>query len=317
MPDEGDPCQGNETRTGWRVTTALTALVLGLFGFLAPARAAGPPTAAIVSPAAGATVAGVVDVVATMTTDPAGPDLPASVILWADGARVGTEPTACPTTSGTCLVHLAWPAAGFSGSHTLQARATTRDGATASSAIVTVTVATRAVAITSPTAGTSFGAGPIGYVEATGLIDPTDVAGTQRFTLKVDGVQTDEGVCHQSVPSGCSTELDFLSGAFSLGAHTLLVTMTIGANTVSSSETATLVAPLAPSLVVTGPASGATVSGVVTVTATVTVDPAYGDSPEYMGLVVDHGRFLGHVKDCTGSPRLLGYLHLGHRRLVR
>jgi hypothetical protein len=280
--------------------TPLSALALGLLGFLAPARAVGFPTATIVSPAANATVAGVVDVVATVATDPAGSDRPASVFLWADGAQVGAEPTACLATSGTCTVHLAWPATGLSGSHTLQARATTRNGATVSSAVVTVTVATRAVAITSPTAGTSVGAGPIAYVDVTGLIDPTDLAGTQHFSLQVDGVQADVEVCQHDVASGCSTELSYFSGAFGLGPHTLLVTMTIGAHTVSSSETATLVTPLVPSLVVTGPAAGATVTGVVTVTATVTVDPTYGDSPEYMGLVVDHGVFLGHVKDCSG-----------------
>ena len=142
--------------------------------------------------------------------------------------------------------------------------------------------------------------GPIAYVDATGLVDLTDVAGTQQFSLRVDGVQADMEPCQHTLASGCSTEFSFFSSTFGLGPHALLVTMTVGAHAVSSSETATFVTPLVPSLVVTGPAAGATLTGVVTVTATVTVDPTYGDSPEYMGLVVDHGVFLGHVKDCSG-----------------
>ena len=220
-----------------------------------------PPTVSVTAPAAGATVSGDVTVTATAADNVA----VAGVSFFVDGQAVGAEDTSVPYS-------VTWPTtSGTNGSHSLTARARDAAGNQATSTAVAVTVSNQAppdttpptVSVTAPAAGATV-SGDV-TVTATAA-DNVAVAGVSFF---VDGQAV--GAEDTSVPY--SVTWPTTSGTN--GSHSLTARARDAAgNQATSTAVAVTVSNQAPpdttppTVSVTAPAAGATVSGDVTVTAT-------------------------------------------------
>jgi hypothetical protein len=209
------------------------------------------PAVALTAPANGATVTGTVTVSANASDNVA----VAGVQFRLDGANLGAEDTSSPYS-------VTWNTAGATpGSHMLTAVARDAAGNTTTSTTVTVTVpdsAAPAVSIAAPADGATVS----GVVSVTATAsDNVGVAGVQ---FRVDGVNL--GAEDTTSPYSVSWN----TAPAAIGTHTLTAVARDAAGNTTTSATITVTVPdiAAPAVSVTAPANGATVSGVVSVTAT-------------------------------------------------
>ena len=245
------------------------------------------PTVALTAPAAGATVSGTVTLTAT-ASDNVGV---AGVQFKLDGANLGTEDPSSPysvswnTTTAT------------NGTHTLTAVARDAAGNTTTSTARTVTVnnttadtTAPTVALTAPAAGATVS----GTVTLTATAsDNVGVAGVQ---FKLDGANlgTEDPSSPYSVSWNTTTATN--------GTHTLTAVArdAAGNTTTSTARTVTVnnttADTTAPTVAMTAPANGATVSGTVNLTATAS------DNVGVVGVqFLVNGGLLG-VEDTTADP---------------
>jgi hypothetical protein len=214
-----------------------------------------PPTVAVSAPTEGATVGGTVSLEATASDDNA----VAAVQLRVDGAPVGAPDTTPPYTASWNTLTL------LDGDHTVSAVATDTAGLSTTSAAVAVHVHNPAtVRLTSPTAGST--------VEGTSV--------TVKYQKRGDWAPGDGKHVHLRLDGG-DVKMDFdtdgdQSYTFSGvpgGPHTVTATVADGSHveqpdsgdSVAFSTTAPDTSP--PTVSLTAPAAGATVSGTVGVTA--------------------------------------------------
>jgi hypothetical protein len=208
------------------------------------------PNVSITAPTNGSTVGGTVAVSAS-ASDNVGV---AGVQFRLDGGNLGAEDTAAPYS-------ISWnTAAVASGSHILTAVARDAAGNVRTSTAITVTVSNDAIApsvsLSSPTSG--FVVSGTRTVQATAS-DNVAVAGVQ---FRVDG--TNLGAEDTTAPYSVSWN----TAAWSNGPHTLTAVARDGAgNRTTSAAVTGSVDNSPPTAAISTPASGATVSGTVTVSS--------------------------------------------------
>ena len=207
------------------------------------------PTVSITSPTAGSTVSGSVAIAATAADADSGM---ARVEFRADGVLLGTDTTA-PYAS-------TWNAASATyGSHTLTARAVDVAGNAATST-VSVNIADAAaptVSITSPTAGSTV-SGSVA-IAATAADAGSGMA---RVEFRADGVLlgTDTTAPYASTWNAASA---------TYGSHTLTArAVDVAGNAATSTVSVNIADAAAPTVSITSPTAGSTVSGSVAVAAT-------------------------------------------------
>jgi len=215
------------------------------------------PSVSLTAPSGGATLSGTVTLSAT-AADNVGV---AGVKFKVDGADVDTEDLSSPYS-------VSWNSAGVTaGSHQLTAVARDSAGNSATSAAVSVTVNNAdsiapVVSLTAPAAGATVTG------SATMSADATDDVGVVGVQFKVDGVNA--GAEDTSAPYSITWD----STAASNATHSLtaLARDAAGNSTTSAARTVTVNNVVgdtqAPTVSLTAPASGATVTGNVTVSAT-------------------------------------------------
>jgi hypothetical protein len=212
------------------------------------------PTVSITAPANGASVSGTV----TLSASAADNVGVAGVQFVVDGVNVGAEDTSAPYS-------IQWSTAGAAvGSHQISARARDRAGNTATSAVVTVTVSggdvqSPTVSLTAPANGAT--------VSAT-----TTVSATAADNVGVVGVQFRiDGAALGAEDTTAPYSLQWNTTTAAPGSHQLTAVArdAAGNTTTSAARTVTVTNgdTQAPSVSLTAPARGATVSGSVTISA--------------------------------------------------
>jgi len=214
-----------------------------------------PPTVAISTPSAGATVSGTVTVAAS-ASDNVGV---ASVQFKLDGVNLGARDTIAPYS-------IAWNTSGMSGSHTLAAVAMDAAGNTRTSAAVTVTV-TAGPADTTPPVISAVAASSISSAGAT-IGWTTDEPSDSQVEY---GLTTTYGSTSAANSSLVTTHSVALGLSASTTYHYRVRSRDAAGNlAVSADATLTTMAPsdtTPPTVSITAPAAGATVSAAVTVSA--------------------------------------------------
>jgi hypothetical protein len=222
-----------------------------------------PPVVSLTVPTNNTTVNGTVTVSATATDNVA----VAKVVFQANGVTIGTVVGVGPSYS------VSWPT-GANGTYALTAIATDTSGNSTTSAVVTVTVTQividhtpPTVSLTAPTSGT--------VVSGTGVAitatasDNIAVASIQALVNGTPiGVLTGSG----ATLTGQITSWDTTTLANGQATITAIATDTAGNKTTSAAVTVTInnvaVPPPPPTCAITAPVNGATVNGVVTISAT-------------------------------------------------
>jgi subtilisin family serine protease len=215
------------------------------------------PTVGLVTPAAGATVDGIVTVSATAADDVA----VTSVQFLLDGAPLGAAVSAAP-------YQVEWPTTGATnGAHALTAVARDAAGREATAAVAIVNVrndlAPPTVLLASPSAGATV-SGSI-TIAATAVDD----VGVSSVQFLLDGSALGE------VDAEAPYQLDWSTLSVANGAHILTVVARDGAGRETTAEATTILVlndVSAPTVALASPASGATVHGVVNLTATAADD---------------------------------------------
>src|SRR5207245_2118359 len=211
-----------------------------------------PPTISLIAPVAGATVAGTVTISAS-ATDNVG-------VAWVqfklDGRNLGARVTVAPYS-------LSWTTTTASdGAHTLTAVARDAAGNTATSAAVSLTVANDTtpptISLIAPVAGATV-AGTV-----TISASATDNVGVVGAQFMLDGANLGAEVTTAPYATSWNTALA------SAGAHILTaVARDAAGNMATTASVSVTVADTTPPTVsMTAPSSGSTVSGMVTVSAT-------------------------------------------------
>src|SRR5439155_7699101 len=211
-----------------------------------------PPTVAVTAPADGASVWGIVAVSAS-ASDNVGV---AGVQLLLDGASLGAEDTAAPYS-------VSWDTTTAAlGTHVLRAVARDAAGNVATSTAVTVTVVPDSTPPTASLTAPADGATVVGTVTISATAsDDVGVAGLQ-FLLDGANLGAEDATSPYSVTWDTATATP--------GAHTLTaVARDAAGNSAAPAPVTVTVAPdtTPPTVSVTAPANGASVSGTVTVTA--------------------------------------------------
>jgi hypothetical protein len=246
------------TRTAANGTHTLTAVARDLLGLSFTSNAitvtvfndTTAPTVAITSPSAGATVSGTTTIGAS-ASDNVGV---AGVQFRLDGANFGAEDTTAPYSMPWNTTTVA------NGAHTITAVARDAAGNVSTSAAVSVTVsndsAPPTVALTAPSAGAA-------------LRGTTSVSATASDNVGVAGVQFRlDGASLGAEDTSAPYTVAWNTTTAGNGAHTLTaVARDAAGNVTTSAALAVTVDNAAPTVAVTAPASGATVSGSVTVSA--------------------------------------------------
>jgi len=212
------------------------------------------PTVNVTAPAANATVSGTVNLVSAATSPGS---TVAGVQFKVDGVNVGAEDT-------TSAYSVAWnTTTATPGTHTITAVVRSANGLSTTSTPVQVTVNNSpTVTITAPAAGATVSGTQ--NITATATSPGSSVAGVQ---FKVDGVN----VGAEDTTAAYSTTWNTTS--YSNAAHTVtaVVRSANGLTTTSAPVQVTVNnTPTAPTVTVTAPAAGATVSNSVNIAATAT-----------------------------------------------
>jgi len=217
-----------------------------------------PPTVAMTAPANAATVSGTVSVNATATDNVS----VATVQFQVDGANVGTAEVAAPyaytwdTTKST------------NGSHTLRAIATDGAGNSTSSSSMTVTVSNSHPDTTPPTVAMTA---PASAATVSGTVSvtatATDNVSVASVQFQVDGANA--GTADVAAPYAYTWDTTKATN----GAHSLRAIATDGAGNSATSSAVTVTVSNAPpdttppTVSISTPVNGSTVSGTVTISA--------------------------------------------------
>lgn len=250
--------------------------------------AANRPSVSITAPSDGSTVSGVVSVTVSASTPASAPDNPATLQLLV--GNVVRDSATCLGTSHSCQQVLQYDATTLSGSLTLTARVLTTFPQTATDS-VTVTVSNPApsVSITSPVGGSVTGSVQV-QVSASTSAPLTDypasisvVADSGLPGARALGTVTCNGATDRTCGGSVSWDTSGLSGTHTLDAT---VTTTNGLTRDAGTRSVSVVSP-APTVAITSPGGGATVSGTVVVTADATTDSDLVEFPASISLYVD------------------------------
>ena len=189
------------------------------------------PSVMITSPTTASAVVGVTSVAVLASTDTALTDYPASIAVSDGSTVIGT--VTCSPPSHTCDGAVSWDATSLSGARTLTAAVTTTHSVSARSAPVAVTVRNPVptVSITSP--GASDVVSGSVSVRVTGSTDPRRSDLPDRFSLLVDGVGLSTATC-STATHDCALVLTW-GASRSVGAHTVVVTMSTTSGATASS----------------------------------------------------------------------------------
>jgi hypothetical protein len=219
------------------------------------------PTVTITSPVAGTTVSGAITVSASVSANTT------SVQFMVDGNSTGAAVTNAPFNYSLNTATLS------NGSHSLIARASTAAGQTANSAAVSINVNNAnpppsglpTVSITSPVSGAT--------VSGTIAVTVSVSANTTSVQFTVDG--NSAGAAIANAPFSLSLNTVALSN----GSHSLIAkASTLAGQTASSAavsiniNNANPLPPAPPSVSITSPVSGTTVSGTISVTVSVSAN---------------------------------------------
>jgi hypothetical protein len=209
---------------------------------------AGAPTISITSPLSGATVSGTVSVLTSVSSNTT------SVQLKVDGNNSGAAVISAPFSLSLNATTLP------NGSHSLSAVASNSAGQSTISAAVAVTVSNTTlptISINSPLSGAT--------VSGTIAVLTSVSSNTTSVQFKVDG--NNSGAAVSSAPFSLSLNTTTLSN----GSHSLsaLASNSAGQSTSSAAVTVTVSNGAAPTIAITSPVSGATVSGTVSVLTSV------------------------------------------------
>ncbi len=264
-----------------------------------PADATTYPEVSITSPANGATVSGTVEIDATASTDPSGSDDPASLEFYVDNSAVGSA--SCTGTEQTCTGSFVWDSTGLSGSHTLLAVVQTVDGASANSAMVTVTVNSPApvVRITVPNNRARV-TGQV-TIGATGSTAASQSDYPAALTFYVDNNAVGSAAC-TGTEHVCKGAYTWNSTGLS-GTHRLQVVMqTVKGLTANSPTVSVTVNSPEPTAAVTRPESGSVVKGRVKIDGTGSTSASQSDYPAALTFYVDNN-VVGSAP-CTGTEHV-------------
>src|SRR6266850_33938 len=249
-----------DTRTASNASHTLTAVARDVFGVdwtsnpvtVTVFNDTTPPSVSVTSPAAGATVSGTI----TMTANASDNVGVVGVQFQVDGVNAGAEDTSAPYSAPWNTLSAA------NGSHVVTAVARDAAGNSRTSAAVTVNVfndtLAPSVSITSPAAGATVS----GRVNVTA--DASDNVGVVGVQFKLDGANLGAEVT--AAPYAVSWDSRTASNA----SHVLTAVARDAAGNQATSAAVTVNVfndTIAPSVSVTSPTAGATVSGRVNVTA--------------------------------------------------
>src|SRR5580698_5177835 len=215
-----------------------------------------PPTVSITSPASGASVSGAITVTANASDNVA----VASVQFQVDGSNLGTLDTSAPYSASLSTTTLT------NSKHSLTAVAIDTAGNKATSSAISITVSNSTdttpptVSITSPASGASVS----GAITVTA--NASDNVAVASVQFQVDG--SNFGTLDTSAPYSASLSTTTLTN----GKHSLTaVAIDTAGNKATSSAISITVSnstdTTPPTVSITAPASGASVSGAITVTA--------------------------------------------------
>jgi hypothetical protein len=280
-----------------RTITVAGVLFLAGCALLSSAAWGAPPTVAITSPSAGATVKGTVTVTATATS--AAGDYMSSIAIYDGVNSVGSD--SCQS-QVTCTASVNWAATGLSGSHSLTARARSGSGETSTSAAVVVNVESPppTVAVTSPLDGSTV-AGSIA-IAVSSATDPSQTDYPTGISV-FDGVNSlgsvscqSQQVCEGSVRWNATG----LGGVHSLTAR---VRTNRGLSVTSAPVSVTVSSPR-PTVTITSPKAGAALRRKLTVKVAGATDPTQVDYPTGI-TVYDGTSSIGSIS-CQGQQSCAG-----------
>ncbi len=237
-----------------------------------------PPTVSITSPAANATLSATVNLTANATDNVA----VASVQFKVDNANAGPALTSAPYTYALNTNTLT------NANHTLTAVATDTSGNTATSAAITVKVSNTTTDTTPPVVTmTAPASGAVVSKTVTVSANATDNVAVAKVQFQLDGANV--GTAVTVAPYAYSWDTTKTTNA----AHTLraIATDTSNNSTTSASVSVTVnnsaTDTTPPTVAITSPASGASVSGTVTVSGTASDNVAVS----LVQVSVDNGSF--------------------------
>ena len=292
--------------TGRTDTASVLVKLLTTRGVLQPSPAIGlnmvtpAPTVSITSPTAGGAVSGTVPVAVTAAVGTGQTDNAASLQLLIDGTPY-LSPTSC-TAAATCTKTISWDTTGVSGPHTIAAKFVTTGAKTVTTTPITVTVSSPgpSASVLSPSSGTAVQ----GIVSVTGFgaVNPSQSDTPATMQLYVDnapvGTPAPAVASPDADPKDAQNTFTWDSTGL-VGAHSLQVKFTTaGGFSVLSPGITVVVSSPAP-VVSVSPLS-ATVSGVVTLSGTATVDASQTDTPSSLQLLVD-GAASGTAVSCPAG----------------
>jgi hypothetical protein len=263
----------------------------------ADAVAASPPTIAIASPVASATVKGTVRVEATAMASSG--DYPTSLAFYDGVNKIGSM--SCQKQQ-SCSAFVEWHATGLSGQHELTAQAETNEGQSATSAAVMVTVVSPppSVKITNPDPGATAKGTVI--VSAEAATDPSQEDYPTAITF-YDGVNK-IGYVHCQGQQTCQGQLEWHATGLT-GTHTLTASVSTNRNmSVTSAPVIVTVISPPPTVTITHPANGTPLRGTITIAVSGATDPSQVDYPT--GIEVSDGTTnIGDVS-CQGQQTCSG-----------
>jgi hypothetical protein len=281
------------------VAAVIGPLLVVAWLLLMPVDAVGasPPTIAITSPTAGATVKGTVHIEATATASSG--DYPTSISFYDGVNRIGS--VNCQDQQ-TCIASVEWHATGLSGQHELTAYVETNEKQSATSAVVMVTVVSPppSIKITSPAPGATVKGTVI--ISAEVATDPSqeDYPTEISFYDGVNGI----GHVHCQGQQTCQGQVEWHATGLT-GTHTLTARASTNRNlSVTSAQVPVTAISPPPTVKITHPGDGAPLRGTVSVGVYGETDPSQVDYPTSID-VYDGTSEIGYVS-CQGQRTCAG-----------
>ena len=246
---------------------------------------------------------GVVEVGVTGSTDPASPDLPAAVDLAWGSTDLGSVP--CPGTPDPhgCPVSFEWDSTGLNATHDLVATMTTTGPSTATAVQASVAAVNHGptVSITDPATDNTA---QVGHVSVTATADvgnrQNDHPESMRLYLGSTSTPVSPVTSCSGTGTSCTLTFDW-DGTGKTGSQLLIVGFRTTRGKTSTDSVHVIMSNPAPTVVITAPVAGSTVTGPTSVTATGTVDSRLTDAGDTMKLYV--GGVLVDTKDCPAASR--------------